>query len=542
MTSPDTDQNTSQVTRRHLLATGGLGLGSALAGCLSLSGGNSENPDVLRFALPQPPVTLDPLARHDSAAALVVRQVAESLYRYNRQMQVTPLLAAGPPEVGRGGRRWIVELLPSATFQGDSTVVADDVVYSVREARRRGLAGAGSFQMLDQVVRIDDRTVQFDLAYDFGGFEDSLMTPIVPAPGSPAREATETGGTQDVDDSTRNLLGSGPFALGDTGQDGSIRLVSRDEYWRGDPAGISELEFRVIPEDTKRIVTLRGEEIDATQSVPPSVWQTLEDLEDVTLSSVAGYGYAYLAFNCAQGPTSHPDVRRAIDYAVNFEEVITNALGPSGTHIHGPLPAPITERWSFPTDKWRAIRAGLDIDRARSLLEDSEAVPPEWTFRIITPPGRIRHTICEAVVEGVQETGFEAEVVDLDWPTFRETYTTGNSTDYDAYCFEVIAGTDPDGIMYPLFGPNAPGMTDGTYYRDATEAVVRGRRESERGDRRGAYEDAAHRILEDVVHIPLFTRRQSVAKRSYVAGVTPHPSGGALLVQGDFNINVDDRE
>lgn len=543
MTSPDADWNPPPLTRRHLMAVGSSGLATALAGCLSFPGLNQEEePDVLRFGLPQPPLTLDPLARHDSAAALVVRQVAESLYRYDPRMEVVPLLAVGPPEVSRGGRRWIVDLAPNATFQGDSPVVADDVVYSVREARRRGTAGAGSFQMLDQVVRIDDRTVQFDLAYDFGGFEDSLMMPIVPAPGSPVREVTEAGGTLEVDDPTRNLLGSGPFVLGDTGQDGSIRLVSRDEYWRTDSTGVAELEFRVIPEDTKRIVTLRGEEIDATQSVPPSVWQTLVDLEDVNLSSVAGYGYGYLAFNCAQGPTSHPEVRRAIDHAVDFQEVIASALGPSGTRIYGPVPAPIAREWSFPTDEWRAVRQEPDIERARSLLEESEAVPADWRCRIITPPGQTRHTICEAVVDGVQETGFEAEVKNLDWPTFRETYITGNSTDYDAYCFEMIAGPDPDGIMYPLFGPNAPGVTDGTYYRDVTEAVVRGRRESERGDRQAAYEEAAQRILEDVVHIPLFTRRQSIAKRSYVEGVTPHPSAGALLARGEFDINVDDPE
>lgn len=540
----DADVSEQTISRRTLLGSGGAAIGVALSGCASFPFPDDEDgtPTVLRFALPKPPRTLDPLSRQDTAAALVVRQVAEGLYRYNRGMSIEPLLAATAPEISRGGRRWVVEIDDSARFDADRVVNATDVEYSMREARRRGTAGARSLEMLEEVSAIDERTVQFDLAYGFQGFSESLRLPIVPAPEEDP--TTEDAGTIQAaaTDPTAALVGSGPFSVEEVTEEGDIRLERAEDYWQGKPAAVDAIEFPVVPDDTKRIVTLRAQEIDATQDVPPSVWQTIVDLEDVSLESVAGYGYHYFAFNCQEGATADPEVRVAIDHAVDFDEVVEAAVGPTGRRIYGPLPRPITTDWAFPRDEWRGMRRELDRDRARTLLEQSDAVPPEWEFRIIAPPDQTRVTICEAIAEGVRETGFEATVERLDWPTMRATYHTGRAADYNAYCLGTIAGRDPDGILFPLFGPGASGVTDGTYYRDATEAVIEGRRATDREDRRRAYEQVAGAVLGDIAHIPLFTPRQSIATRQYVSDVGPHPIDGAILVGGDFNVAVDDTE
>lgn len=544
MSPVDVDLPDQPISRRTLLGTGGAALGVALSGCTTFPFSNDEEeaPTVLRFALPKPPRTLDPLSRRDTAAALVIRQVAEGLYRYDRGMSIEPLLAAGSPEISRDGRRWVVEIDDGARFDAERAVRATDVEYSVREARRRGTAGAGSLEMLDDVTTIDELTVQFDLAYGYQGFNESLRIPVVPSPeGEPT---TEDAGTLEAaaTDPTAALVGSGPFSVDKITEEGDIRLERSEDYWQGEPAAVDAIEFPVISDDTKRIVTLRAQEVDATQDVPPSVWETIRDLEDVTLESVSGYGYHYFAFNCNEGATTDPEVRVAIDHAVDYDEVVETAVGPTGRRIYGPLPKPITTDWVFPSDDWRGMRRELDRDRARTLLEQSDAVPPDWEFRIIAPPDQTRVNICEAIAEGVRETGFEATVERLDWPTMRATYTTGRAADYNAYCLGTISGRDPDGILHPLFGPGAAGVTDGTYYRDATEAVLEGRRATDREDRRNAYERVAAAVLGDIAHIPLFTARQSIATRPYVSDVGPHPSDGATLVGGEFNIAVDDSE
>lgn len=544
MNPADVDVPDHRISRRELLGTGVTAVGVAVSGCGTVSFGDEgdSEPTVLRFALPKAPRTLDPLSRQNTADALVISQVAEGLYRYNRRMLMEPLLAAAPPEISRNGRRWVVELAENANFDGDRSVRAADVEYSLTEARRRGSAGAGSLEMLDQVTVIDESTVQLDLTYGYRGFGESLMVPVVPSPD--VSSTTEGPGmiTGDAVDPTAALIGSGPFKSDELTAEGTIRLQNTEDYWRGDSAAVDVIEFAVIPDDTKRIVTLRAQEIDATQDVPPSVWDTLEGLEDVSLESVPGYGYQYFAFNCNEGATADPEVRLAIDHAVDFDEVVEMAVGSTGRRIYGPLPKPITTDWAFPTEEWRGMRREFDRERARTLLEQSDAVPSDWEFRIITPPDQPRRDICEAIAEGVRETGFEASVERLDWPTLRETYRTGRASDYNAYCLGQIAGRDPDGILYPLFGPGRAGVTDGTYYRDAIGPVIEGRRATERDDRRSAYERAAAAVLGDIVHIPLFTRRQSVATRSYVTDVGPHPSEGATLVGGDFNVAVDNPE
>jgi peptide/nickel transport system substrate-binding protein len=540
MPPPESDRGDGP-TRRRVLAAGSTGLAGALAGCGALPfAGEEPDPDVLRFALPMPPRTLDPLARQDPAAALVVRQVAEGLYRYDRDMAIRPLLASGPPEVTRTGLRWVVEISPEATFDGGKPVTAEAVQHSFRTARQRGRGGVAHLDMVERVSRIDDRTVQFDLAYPYDAFELSLMAPIVPVPEDASPNAPAGSPTGASADPAADLVGSGPFAVDRSTTEGPLRLVARSDYWRQAGPGVDAIEFPVIPEDTKRIVTLKAQEIGATQHVPPAVWETLDGLEDVSMTHTDGYGYSYLAFNCNAGPTTDPDVRTAIEHAIDVDTVVEEAVGPSGVPIAGPLPAPIAEAWSFPTDTWASMRRSRDIDRARRLLEDSDAISPDWELRLIVPPDESRETICEAVAEGIREAGYAATVQRLDWPTFRETYTTGDPSDYHVYCLSQIAGTDPDGLLYPLFGPGAAGQTEGTYYEGATEAVARGRRRTDRQDRRAAYEDAAAAILGDTAHIPLFTRRQSVAKRATVRDVAPHPTEGAVLSGEGISVAIDD--
>lgn len=541
MPSPEDGGRAATLTRRALLGAAGTSV-AGLAGCGRLAGplGGDEPTDVLRLGLARPPATLDPLARHGPAAALVVRQVVEGLYRYDRELTLQPRLAAAMPEVSRGGRRWVVELAPEARFPGDRPVTAADVSYSVRETRRRGGPAAARWAPLRAVTVVDERTVQFDLSTAHEGFIEALVAPVVPRPapsedtgGEPAARTAET---------AVPLVGSGPFALAERLEDGGVRLRRRPGYWGDQPARLRAVEMPVLADDTKRVVTLRARELGAAHDVPAAVWTTLEGLPDVTVDSVGGYEYVHLGLNCGTGPTRDPQVRRGVARAIDVDTVVAEALGPAGRRTYGPLPRPTAEGWDLPREEWRALGLERDIPLARDLLEGSPAVTPSWEPTVVCPPDDTMETVCEALADGLTAAGYDATVRRLDWPTHRETVRGGDPRAYDVYCAGFLGDPTPDATMWHLLGPAAAGRTEGTYYRGAVAAVTRGREAATRTDRRAAYATAARRALEDVAHIPLYTRNQSVATRAYVEDVRPHPTEGLVLVGEGGNAGVTGRK
>lgn len=507
--------------RRAFLGGAAASLTSGLAGCSRLLGGGSGERRI-RIGLSRPPSTLDPLADLDPAASLIVGQVTEGLYRYSRRLEIVPQLAAGLPEQTRGGRRWTVPISEAATFADGTPVTAEAVVQTVQRTRQRSGPESMRWSMVDAVSAIDDQTVQFDLTYAFDGFIESLFAPIVPPLDRSSADPWTT-------DAPVPLVGSGPFRYDSTTEDGAHQLKHTGNYWGSSSPAVDSLEFAVFTDDTRRVVALRGREVQVALDVPSAVWSTLEDVESLSFDDVPGYDYVFLGCNCAAGPTADVDVRRALHHLIDVDAVVETAVGESAARVYGPLPAPITRAWDFPRSDWQAYDRDRDIAAAGRLLDESSAVTADWDATFLVPPDDARETVCNAIAEGLLDLGYGATVRRVDWETFRDLRVTGDPEEYNVYCGGIIGGRDPDSVLLPLFGPLAAGETEGTHYQGATDAVARGRRAETRQKRRDAYEVGIQAVLADVAHIPLFTRHQSVATQNDVEAVNPHPTDGAVI-------------
>ncbi|MFB6104797.1 MAG: ABC transporter substrate-binding protein [Halobacteriaceae archaeon] len=519
------------LTRRGFLGTTSV---AALAGCLSLDFGDS--PHRLEFVTARPPLTLDPMAVGDAGSAHVVNQVVEGLYQYDPDLDLVPKLAMGPPEVSRSGTRYVVPIDEAATFPGGDPVEATDVVHSFTVPRTEPTPPGAAMRMIADVTAIDRQTVQFDLSYPYPAFPSVLTWYIVPS------DLPSLPDTDPPEGAAARLVGSGAFEFEDRLTDGGIRLTTRSDYWDDPAPAIDGVDFRPVPEGTKRVITVKASEADVINEVPPNVWEPLKDLDAVTLASTAGLGYYYLGFNCRGGPTADPRVREAIDYAVDLDRAVTDAVAPLGDRLYAPVPRQISDAWSFPTDAWASIPHDRDIDRAATLLDDSDAVPPDWEARIIVPPDDTRHQLGEAVAAGIRAAGYRARVDRLDWATLADTYTSGDPQDYTAYVLGWIDAPDPDRYLHPLFGPQAAGRTDGTYYTGVAETVQAARETRDRATRRTRYIEAIETLLTDRAHLPLYTQPQSLGMVRTVEDIGTHPLDGFVLVGHGYNVTITAQE
>lgn len=527
MTDDDSTLQRWPLTRREFV---GATSATALTGCFGIDIG--DDPETLEFAVARPPLTLDPLTVPDAGSAHIVNQVVEGLYGYDSDLTLEPVLAADTPTVTRNGRRYIVPIDTDAHFPDGDPVTAGDVIHSYTAPRTHNSPVGDRFEMIDDITALGDRTVRFDLAYPYQPFPSVLTWYVVNQTAFP-----EMADAPSERDATR-LVGSGPFNFDSRLEDGGVRLTRSDTYWQDPEPAVDAVEFRHIPDGTKRVVTVKASEADVIDEIPPPVWETLTDLDSVSLTGTPGLGYYYLGFNCHAGPTTDPQVREAIDYAVDLDAVVAEHATPIGDRIHAPVPHQVSAAWTFPTEDWAAIPHDRDIDRAAELLDASDAVPPDWEARIIVPPDDTREQICDAIADGIRATGYRARVDRLDWRTFADTFTTGDSTDYNAYCLGWIDAPDPDRYLHPLFGPRAAGRTDGTYYTAVAETVRAARETDSESARRIRYIDAIDTLLTDRAHLPLYTIQQTLGMVDRVQGMGPDPLDGFILVGDGYNVTI----
>jgi peptide/nickel transport system substrate-binding protein len=144
----------------------------------------------------------------------------------------------------------------------------------------------------------------------------------------------------------------GPFYLYKWNPTQSIILRADEKSFLHKPGTVKELIFKVVPDYNSRITQIKNGEIDLMENVKADQVNQLKSIDKIKIAAVRGREYDYAAwnnidpvsFNNKKGlPNklfSSPKVRRALTYAINREEILSEYLGNNGDLAVGPV-API---------------------------------------------------------------------------------------------------------------------------------------------------------------------------------------------------------
>ncbi len=522
---------------------GGDDTGGNQSGDGNQSGGGSGDGQAsqggqLKMGLVKSPLEFDPIMLNDVPSQQVAQNIFEGLYEYNESTGLVPALAAGEPEVNGDGTQYTVQIAENATFQNGDPVTSEDVKYSFEAPVNEETQNASEVNMVESIDTPDEKTAVFNLKYPYGAFETTLAWSIVP---KSVRE-------NDKDAfNTSKPVGSGPFQFDDWQEGQFVRISRYDDYWGDQMPNLAQVEFVPVEEATTRVTTLRNGENDIIEEIPPQLYSSVEQIQDASIDEVPGIGYFYMAFNCAEGPTTDPKVREAVDYCFDMDQAVSNFVEPTGLRQYSPLPQALADEWGFDVSQWEQIPHGKDIEQAQQLFEEA-GVSQDYSWRIIVPPDDKREQIGTTVSNGLQEAGFNAEVQRLDWGAFLDQYVSGSEDDYNMYTLGWSGTPDPDAFTYYMFGATEDtlGVTDGTFYHDssdraaeATQKFVQAREMADQEQRKQLYTEGITTVLEDRAHLPAYNLKNSYGVKDYVNDFTSHPVDSFHLSSNHNNVSVD---
>lgn len=127
-------------------------------------------------------------------------------------------------------------------------------------------------------------------------------------------------------------IGTGPYkvAVNEPG----VRHVGERyaDYWNAGNRGFADqVEVIVINDATARMAALQSGQVDMINRVEPKVVGLIKNVPGVEIRNVAGKGHYVFIMHCNTAPFDNNDLRLALKYAMNREEMVQKILMGYGT-------------------------------------------------------------------------------------------------------------------------------------------------------------------------------------------------------------------
>lgn len=309
-----------------------------------------------------------------------------------------------------------------------------------------------------------------------------------------------------------------------------VRLVANEESWRGAPQ-IKTLVFQQVLDKRVRHEYLRkAEGTIVVDDVPRESWDELRSSPRLALKTWWSLNVCYLGVSGVHPKTREPEVRRAIQLAIDRQAILPHYKGtarPTYSLVAQPMPEYDPELRCGDWDDDLAVRR----KRARALLEAAQAIGREVTIYYPNQPRPYLPEpteIADAVRHSLKEVGLEAKIQGVDKNVLFPGIATGE------YELVLIGWTTdnahPDNFYGPLCdgedGVPSEGNVSRVFDPEVHAKIVAARQLVDDAQRVAAYREI-ERLLQDRVrgYVPLVNTQVALAHSKRIQGIEVNDMG-----------------
>jgi len=357
-----------------------------------ISCNNFEN-DGLRYGFTTEPTTLDPLNPSNTAdGRSILFNVFEGLVKPKTDGTFMPCIAE-TWTIEQNGLLYNFTLRNGVRFSDGSLLTAADVKFSIDTAAAAGFNGLNN---IEQIVITQDNQISIILKTIDPEFLPYLTVGIVKA---------------DNTDREKNVIGTGPFYIERYRPQRNLILAKNNFYWQNNLPYLDKITLVFFANFDSLMTALRGRSIDGAFITGSMAAQL--DHRDFEINQNSSAAVQLLALNNEAAPLNDIRVRRAINYAINVQEVIDSAFFGAGT----PSGSPIIPGLSIYYEDTPSV---FNPELARSLLSQAGfnnvnrlsleiTVPSNFTMHVDT---------AQVIVSQLERIGVNASIKLVDWPTW----------------------------------------------------------------------------------------------------------------------------
>ncbi len=492
--------------------------------CLTLTacaqGASNDPTQTLIFAQGADPRGLDPALVDDGESSKVIVNIYEGLIKYAKDSTKLEPCLAESWDVSPDGLTYTFHLRQGVKFHDGTPFNAEAVKFNI-ERQMKGTATEDMtyadfvYGYVTKVEAADENTVVITLKDVCTPFLYNLAMSMAAPMVSPKA----------LQDNNNNVneapVGTGPYKFVRWDKEQSIVLVRNEDYW-GEKAKTKNVIFRIIKDNSARVVALNNGEVDMIDGIDATVVDQITKAGNV-VDQPDGMNVNYMAYNTKSELFSKVENRKAISQAINVPELVESLYQGYATPADTVLPSfvpgfsPDIKQVAYDEAAAKAALAQAGITTVHMITYSN---PRPYN----TATGK---SLAEAIQGYLSKVGVTCNIEVFDWTTYKEKVKAG---DYDI-CFYGWSGDngDPDNFM-SLLSDKDPAMNVARYEDPAyLELIAKGKAAPEGAERDAIYKQLEQNQVDNSVWLPISHSKLLSAYRPNIQGYYYHVTANIFL-------------
>jgi peptide/nickel transport system substrate-binding protein len=470
--------------------------------------------------------TMDPHVAFDVGRVAVRLNVYDGLMRWQGNPAKLEPWVAESHTISADGLTYTFKMRKGVKFHDDTEVRASDVVYSMERILALGKGAAALFKNMiaaGNTKAVDDYTVEFKLTKPSAIF--LAIVPEVHIVNEKLVKKNEKGGDWGGEWLSKNSAGSGAYKL--TQFDPAIGFVAErfPAHFKGwGPKYIDEIEFRGVKDTNTRVLgLLKGDYNGIGGYLQTDQLKKIEAGNGKVLEAES-MRVMMMQFNTTRAPFNDVHVRRALNYAFDYDGFNKEILG--GQVERNPTPLPNTI-WGVPKD---VKGYSYDLEKAKAELAQA-AVKVDRPIEIHYLTGFAQSEQASQLYQnGLQKIGIQAKVVGTPWPTIVDRMKTPETTpDISVYWISTYY-SDPHNWIGEMFHSSTAGTFKNAhhYKNPKVDALLdKALASTDQDERAKLYEEATRIVVEDAPGLWIYNTKWYGPYSKNLEGIVFCPIGNA---------------
>jgi peptide/nickel transport system substrate-binding protein len=321
-------------------------------------------------------------------------------------------------KASNGGKTYTFKLRPGVKFSNGQPLKAEDVKFSLDRF------GDPKINQILSVVAVgyksskvvDDHTVRVDLTDPVAAFPYNVG--IFPAFIVPKDLVQKQG-----DAFFKHPVGTGPYRLKKFVRGSYVAFERNPYYWEKGKPYLDSVRFNFAADSNSRLLALKNGQAQIADGVPFSQLGSLRSDKDVAVQQTKVPQFVGLWMNHQRAPLADLDVRQAMQYALNRDEIKNGIFKGAGSVPNSVLPA-----LKYDADATAVPPYAFDLTKAKAAMAKSK-YPKGFSTTLQYPAGYDYYKQLGLLLQNAwAQIGIKVRLIEEDGATGTDRF---NASDYD---------------------------------------------------------------------------------------------------------------
>ena len=361
--------------------------------------------------------TLNPLRTQNSHIIDLMKLIYEPLFSYNEEYQIEPCLVSEYAK--KDELTWMIKLKDNVLWHGGEKFSSNDVKYTLDLLINNEIDSAyiKNVRNIESVEIADSKTVIIKLLEEEPYFISNLTFPILPEYYFKAEGILD-------EEKANHMIGTGPYMY-ESSNDSVIRLVANDNWHTQQEIKLSKINLRIYATYGEAIKGFKSSEVDMMFTNMHN-WKEKFGFIGINSYNFESNTYDVIIPNTENVLLNSPEVRKAILYAINRDDIITKVYDGNATISDLPITS---------NSKNYSTSLEYNYENARQLLlkEGYENIGNEWikdkkklNFTLIVPENDEEKIKCaEIIKQYLSEININITVKKQKWIDYEKNINSG---------------------------------------------------------------------------------------------------------------------